>query len=159
MMIFTVDGDSQDMKSYGSKALATISIMLMIATSLTGCESNQSYPPSSPGVSGGSAAAIPPAGDSVQIADAQVEAAQIEVVLNGYEQILDTNIEAMKSAINLGNKQLASGYAPSNCITVLQFQAQLQELVINGRLSSSNSTFIRIGGKLGELHSLSECAS
>jgi hypothetical protein len=140
------------MRSNWSKTLAMISITLMVSVSLAGCDPEPPYmPPTGGGISTG--------GRTQDGNSEQIEAAQMEAYLSGIEQKLDLDIKNMESAINLGNEQLARGFAPANCDTVLIFQASLQEKVIQGHLSSSNSTLVRIGEKLTRLRSLSQCAN
>ncbi|MBW4673158.1 MAG: hypothetical protein KME52_03650 [Desmonostoc geniculatum HA4340-LM1] len=135
------------------KALATIPIALIISVPLAGCEPKAPYPETSTG--GGTSAG----GETSTGSNEQIEAARMEAALSELEQKLDLDISTMESAINLGNEQLARGLAPANCDTVLIFQTKLQEQVINGRLSASNSALVRIGEKLKRLRSLSQCAS
>lgn len=147
------------MQSYWSKALAIISITLLISVSLAGCEPKRSYSPISDGGGTSTGSTSAGGGTSTSGTSAGVSDVQMEVFLSGLEQNLDLSISNMESAINLGNDQLARGLVPVNCTTTLVYQAQLQELVINGRLSSNNSTLVRIGKQITRLRSLSQCVS
>jgi hypothetical protein len=108
------------MQSRWSKALAAISIALVLSISLVGCEPK----PPSPSIESGT-----------------VEEGGGKIDLSGIEQNLDFHISNIESAINTGNNQLAGTLASSNCQTTVLLQAQLQEWVIKGHLSPGASHF------------------